>query len=373
MPSNTVNDIKMSSSGTLWISTTNGLSKMVGTTFTNYNMSNSQVPTNSFKHLALTGTKVYASTYNSGIILLNGTNFTNYTTANSQLPSNDASGIATDGAGNLWIGTASGLVKFNGTTFTTYAPASVVGSNNITSLAVDPSNNVWVSVNGMLLKFNGTAFTAINDGVEKILKVTSNALYVDTFDGFGKMVNNEYTNMYWMDNSCLASCNVSALGIDNANKVWLGLQNCDNYMGGVQNFTGCTTYTTSNSGMPNNFVTSMHVVDSNVIWVGTSEGGLVKMTYSDTPPPCLQPTNLNDEIQQGGFVVYLSWTAPNPAPLSGYTYMFNTVNSTVGGMTGTTSQTGAYIDGLQPGTTYYWWVSSACQPQVWVPGGTFTT
>lgn len=371
LASNHVYDFKVSTSGTMWIATNNGLSKMVGTSFTNYTTSNSQIATNNLKNIAVTGTKVYASTFGNGIILYNGTTFTSYTTSNSQLPNNTASGIATDTAGNLWVGTASGLTKFNGTTWTTYAPTSVVGSNNVTSLAVDPSNNVWLTVNGMLLRFNGSTFTAVNDGAEKILKVTADAVYVDTFDGFAKMVNNQYT-MYWTNDSCLASCAVEALGIDNTNKVWLGLQPCGNYSGGVQNFTGCTSYTSSNSGMPDNYVTSLYVVDSNVIWAGTAEEGLVKMTYSDTPPPCNQPTNLAAEIQQGGAVVNLTWTAPNPAPGQGYRYRYNTVNA-AGGIESTTSETSAWIDGLQPGTTYYWWVASACDPVVWVLGGTFTT
>lgn len=368
---NSVKDIKMSSSGTLWIATNNGLSKMVGSSFTNYNTSNSTIGTDILNKIAVAGTTVWVSTYSNGIIRYNGTTFTNFNTNQAGMPNNTATGIATDGSGNLWMASSSGLSKFNGTTWTTYNTSnSQILSNNVTSVFTDSSNNVWISASGALMKFNGTTFTIINDQVEKILKVVGNTIYVDTFDGFGKIVGTDYTGFYLVDNSsCLASCAVEALGVDETNKVWLGLDNCDNYAGGIQRFTDCTTYRTSNSILPDNSITSIHVVDSNVIWAGTLEGGLVKMNKTDGG--CGSPTNLG--VYQESISTYaaqLYWTPANPTT-SGYTYYYNTVNQ-VGGQSGQTSDSHVWIDQLQPNTTYYWWVSSACN-QTWVAGGSFTT
>jgi alpha-tubulin suppressor-like RCC1 family protein/phosphoribosyl-AMP cyclohydrolase len=369
---NNVNDFKMSSSGTLWIATNNGLSKMVGNNFTNYTTSNSAIGTNMLNKVAVAGTTVWVSTYGNGVIRYNGTTFTNFNTNQQGMPNNTATGIATDGQGTLWMASSSGLSKYNGSTWTTYNTSnSQIWSNNVTSVAVDAGNNVLVSAGGMLQKFNGTTFTTVTDGVMSILKVTASAIYVNTGDGLGKIVNNQFSDLYWPNSSCLASCSINAVGLDEANKLWLGLDSCGNYAGGVQNFTNCITYTTSNSGLPHNSITSLHVVDSNVIWAGTLEGGLVRMNKTDSPP-CNAPTGLN-VAQFGQNSAYLAWTAANPAPANGYIYRYSTVNNVAQGIESSTSQPGAGIDQLQPGTTYYWWVASACEPLNWVAGGSFTT
>lgn len=369
---NNVNDFEISASGTLWITTNNGLSRMIGNSFTTYNTSNSSIGADVLKDIALAGSTIWISTYGNGIIRYSGTTFTNYNTNNPNMPNNSATSIATDGSGNFWMGSASGLSRFNGTSWTTYNTSnSQLISNNVTSIAVDANNNVWIAADGMLQRFNGTTFTSITDGVSKILKITTAGLYVSTGDGLGIIVNNDYTNIYWTNNSCLASCNVNALGIDETNKVWLGLDNCGNSTGGVQNFTNCVTYSTSNSALPDNSITSINVIDSNVIWVGTLEGGLVRMNKTDGPI-CAVPTGLN-VAQFGQNSAFLAWTAANPAPANGYLYRYSTTNNVSSGIESATSQTGAGIDQLQPNTTYYWWVASACDPISWVAGGSFTT
>ncbi len=373
---NNVNDFKISSTGTMWIATNNGLSAMVGNSFTTYRTNNSTIPTNGLSMVAVTGSNVWIATYQQGLVYRNGTTgaFTHYTTSNSAIPDNFATGIATDSQGNLWMASPSGLTKFNGTTWTTYnTNNSQIGSNDVTSVAVDASNNVWISSGNILRKFNGNTFTSITDGVAKILKVTTSGIYVDMGDGLGKIVNNDFTNFYWTDNSCLASCSIRGVGVDESNKVWLALNDCGNYSGGVQNLTLCTTYRNTNSAFPDGNASSIHVVDSNVIWVGTLEGGLVRMNKTDSPP-CAAPTGLN-VAQFGQNTAYLAWNAANPAPANGYIYRYSTVNNVNGNtvVESSTDQNGAGIDQLTPNTTYYWWVASACEPLTWVSGGSFTT
>lgn len=369
---NNVNDLKQSSTGTIWIATNDGLSAMVGNTFTNYRTSNSTIAGNMIYKLATHGSNVWATTPQQGLIYRNGNTgaFSNYRMDNSGIPNNVIDGIAVDGQGTLWMASSSGLTKYNGTTWVTYNTTnSQINSNNVTSVAVDASNTVWISANGSLQRFNNNNFTSVNDQVEKILKIAGNTIYVATPNGFGTIVGTEYTGFYQPGgNSCLAGCDVQAVGVDELNRVWLGLDMCGNYEGAIQNFTDCTTYRSSNSPLPDNNITSIHVIDSNVIWAGTLEGGLVKMNKSDA---CNAPTNMAVNPQSlSHYGVQLTWTAANPVP-SGYTYYYNTVN-TVGGTAGQTSETNVWIDGLQPNTTYYWWVSSACT-QNWVPAGSFTT
>ena len=130
---------------------------------------------------------------------------------------------------------------------------------------------------------------------------------------------------------------------------------------------------------------------SPLVWVSGSTSGTIRyyihanancgaqntsrvryITCANAPAAtCNAPTNLS--VVQADMMTYaahLQWTAPNPAP-SGYLVYYNTVNQLGGTMLQTLS-TSEWIDGLSPGTTYYWWVSSNCN-QTFVPGGSFTT
>lgn len=371
IPSNYVNDIKKSPSGTLWIGTNSGLSAMVGDSFTTYNTSNSTLPANAIKKIAFgTNNKMWLMTAAQGVILRNGTTHTLYNMNNSGIPANACNGIATDGLGNLWVASGNGLGKFDGTSWTVYTTDNGLPANSVTSVFVTPANEVYLTCAGAIMKRSGNTFVYINDGAEKILNIIGSDLYFDTFDGFARMslTNPDSTDYYWTNNSCLWSCGVDVVGVDDTSKIWLGLKGCGS--GGLQRFTDCTTYLTTNSDLPDNGLTAIHIEDSNVIWAATEFGGLVRLNKTDGPVGCLPPTGLYaDEISSFGAAFH--WTAPDPAP-EGYLYACNTVN-TVGGLDGYTTDPVTWLDQLEPSTTYYWWVASACEPQVWVPGGSFTT
>lgn len=277
--SNRVDDIKIDSGGKLWLSTFYGVSTFNGTTWTNYTTSNSGIASNAILKIEIDGqNRKWMATQMNGIVMFNGTTWTNYTATNSGLPNNNINDIAVDSNNNLWVATDSGLTKFNGTTWTTYNSI-----NNVNSVATS-WNAVWVTDNGLLRRFNGTDFDTINDGVQKILKVDGDLIYVDQFDGFGIYnIEGIWMGTNWSSNSCLAGCVFGALDAF-AGKVWIGfIQQCGN--GGLQNFTDCGTYHMGNSQMPDNNIMSVKVQSANTIWVGTQEGGLVKMTLA-TPSGC---------------------------------------------------------------------------------------
>jgi ligand-binding sensor domain-containing protein len=67
---------------------------------------------------------------------------------------------------------------------------------------------------------------------------------------------------------------VSALGLDAANNLWVGTTR-----GGLAKFTGAawTMVTTSNSGLPGNAVRSFALDDSSAVWMGTLGTGLMRL------------------------------------------------------------------------------------------------
>ncbi|UPQ79839.1 fibronectin type III domain-containing protein [Flavobacterium azooxidireducens] len=359
--SNYVGDLKVDANGLLWIASFSGVSTFNGTTFTNYNTGNSGIVSNSILKIQIDGlNRKWMATQSNGISRLNGSTWTNYTTANSGLPNNAINDIAVDGLNNLWVATNSGLSKFNGTTWTTYSSLT-----NINSVATDSNNGVWVSTGNLLYKFNGTDFDIITDGVQKILRIANNIIYIDSFDALMTYTTaGTFLNLYFQNTSCLAGYQLNALDVDSSNKAWIAFQG-----EGLQNFTDCISYT-SNSGLPDNYISAVRTQSNGTIWAGTLQLGLTKMTPSAST--CNAPTQTWSE-NITSTTATLNWIPAVPAPDS-YVIRYNTTN-VIGGIQDATASTSISIENLNPNADYYWWVASVCgeQQSNWVLGGFFGT
>jgi ligand-binding sensor domain-containing protein len=78
-------------------------------------------------------------------------NWTVYNNSNSGLPNNTVKAIAIDGQGNKWIGTNSGLAKFDGVNWTVYNNSnSGLPDNNVLAIAIDGQGNKWIGTGGGL-------------------------------------------------------------------------------------------------------------------------------------------------------------------------------------------------------------------------------
>ena len=54
---------------------------------------------------------------------------------------------------------------------------------------------------------------------------------------------------YFNNSLCLIDCQIEDIDFDNQNNLWVGyFQECSN--AGLQNFTNCTSYFSTNSGLP---------------------------------------------------------------------------------------------------------------------------
>lgn len=377
--SNGVTAIRLEASGTLWAvsdynSGANGISKFNGTTWTTYTTSNSGIPSNQVTDLEIDAAgRKWIATYQNGLAVLDGTTWTTYTTSNSGLPSNTIRDISVDPGNNVWIATPMGLTCFTGDQWLTFNSANAgLFDNDLTSVVAASENAIYVSDGAALSKLSGPTFNIITDGAKKIEKVVGNTLYLNTYSGYAKIVNDDPANYYMYGNgSCMLDCQLEALDIDENNDVWLGFYSeCNG--GGIQNFTDCVNYTASNTGgVPLTYAYALKVQSSEVIWIGTLETGLIKMTKS-TPAGCPNPTNF-EVTEVTPTTAVLNWTAPTPAP-QGYMYLYND-EFEMGGIDGYSTSTSAALEGLSPNTDYHWWIASDCSPgdSTWVYGGQFIT
>ncbi|SEP81451.1 fibronectin type III domain-containing protein [Flavobacterium urocaniciphilum] len=108
--------------------------------------------------------------------------------------------------------------------------------------------------------------------------------------------------------------------------------------------------------------------------VGPANG----LTYTWNPPTCLGPTSLNASNLNTNDAT-LNWTASTSNPSNNYDVYWSTSNTAPTGSTtpSASNVTSGYIaTGLNPATTYYWWVRANCgsgDTSVWVSGTSFIT
>lgn len=149
----TANSIEIDSSQNMWIGGYNYLFKFDGINWSEYNIS---APSgNNVNSIAIDiNNNKWLGTQN-GLTKFDGI-FTNYNTSNSNLPSNLVRSVAIDSIGIIWAGTDYGLAKYDGVNWTIFTKFnSGLPSNNIISLAIDKNNIIWIGTSDEgLVAFN---------------------------------------------------------------------------------------------------------------------------------------------------------------------------------------------------------------------------
>ncbi len=79
-----------------------------------------------------------------GLWRFDGTTWTNWNTSNSGIPGDFALSVAVAPDGAVWVGTTEGLARFDGTTWTVYTEADGLPANVINAIAFAPNGHVWI-------------------------------------------------------------------------------------------------------------------------------------------------------------------------------------------------------------------------------------
>jgi len=151
------------------------------------------------------------------------------------LPDDSVTAVLQTRDGYLWVGTAAGLARFDGVRFVTFAPASEKTNApiNVTALCEDSTGRLWIGTQG--------------DGL---------LCYADG------AVNRFYGSNRQPDTTILS------IAEDTAGNLWLGTPSGLFRLNG-QHLIRLTTA----DGLPNDFVSSVHVARSGTIWI-TTKGGM---------------------------------------------------------------------------------------------------
>jgi ligand-binding sensor domain-containing protein len=291
--------VKVDNEGTVWIAVGNeGIYKYDGTSFTNYNTSNSCLPSNYINAISFD--------QENNMWLASGGIFKFKINECDSIPPKSSKGLLTikcDENDIIWCGTFCGkLLKFDGSEFSTIELSnSPLKSNNASPSFLDSENNVWLgttentlktSQDGLIETFdkkissgildkNGAIWLAFNTGDTCLLQINEDESMV--FDSTNSPFNT-------------SKISISHINIDNQNDLWISTNGH-----GIFKYDGTyfTNYTTENSLLPSNVVFQMAFDKGNGLWCGTANG-LFKFdgenwTIWDTGNSSI-PTNVVNEL-----------------------------------------------------------------------------
>ena len=129
--------------------------------------------------LAIGNPDIYIATP-SGFSVFSNESFTNYDTSNSNLPSNNIKAVRNFND-TIWMITDSGLSRFINGNFTHYTIDSGLVSNELTDIAINSKGDVWaVSKSGISVWSNGTFTNDLSKSVNDIAINKGDTVYANT-------------------------------------------------------------------------------------------------------------------------------------------------------------------------------------------------
>ena len=226
--------------------------------------------------------------------------FTTFNSQNSGIPFNTVRCLEKQG-NHLWVGTDAGLAKFSNNTWEVFnASNSPLISDNIRAIKSEGDSVLWIgTVGGGLFSFNGEEwvnFNVSNSGLQDNLVRDINIdlhenIWLATTEGIFMYDRNEWH--HWnMQDSNLLSNNITSIQIGLNDEKYIGTIN-----GGIIYFDSLnhfTTYTISNSGLPDNSVTAIEIDENGFPWFLSPAAGLVNDT--DFGGPWLNFNNFNSDL-----------------------------------------------------------------------------
>ena len=295
LPNNHIQAIATQENGIKWVGTPSGLARFDGQVWNNYNTGNAGLPSSNITAIA-TGKQntVWIGT-DKGLVHYDGTHWTVYTTQNSALRRNTISKLTWDSnTETLWVATEIGLVKYDGTNWVDLENSNPFFADElILSIAIDRNGLVWVGsfdhfqFQGRLWQFDGTAWKRTKLEDHELSSSFPTALVADeqnilwltikgTMGGFLVSIKNDNWSILDKHSLPCLEGGISTVVLQGTQK-WMGTG------AGLLMYkeTPCRSYNTRNSGLPDDFVSSIAIDEKGNKWIGTISGGLA--VYKDGP------------------------------------------------------------------------------------------
>jgi ligand-binding sensor domain-containing protein len=211
-----------------------------------------------------------------------------YNAENSGLPNNWVPCIEIDSEGNKWIGTVyGGVAKFDNSAWQVFnVDNSGLAAHNIQAIHIDSLDNKWFGSGwtGRISKYDGSNWTVYDSAnTEGILidLVGTRDIITDKFGNL--LIGTQTIGIKSFNGTDWSSAPISGifiydLALDQDQNLWVGHWN-----DGATFFDGenSTNYTSLNSILPSDDVTSIAVEDDGTVWLATRYDGIVRFDQQD--------------------------------------------------------------------------------------------
>lgn len=284
----------------------NGIQYFNGTSFQNYNTSNSPLLHN----------KVYDLIYDDkedrmliatlkGLTVFKENIWTNYTTETTNLPSNAILSMAKDEGGRIWFGTDNGVVDgLNGVVYNN--ENTILKGNLILDICIDSKGNKWFATNEEIAMYDGMNWQTFSSDNSVLPQEAVNVIEEDANGILWASIGNTYSGTLaafdresWkiIDQSILnnLSSRISAIETFENGETWFGTHD----KGIIQYKDSIwTAYTTDNSEIPINQIINMGIDRENRLWLAHRNG--------------LTRVDPQQVLSTSDYLVEVSFIFPNP-------------------------------------------------------------
>ncbi len=167
-----------------------------------------------------------------------------------------------DRAGNLWISTPAALVRYRAGQFTAFTTKEGLSSDNVWSTYEDRAGNLWVATLGGLSRYRDGSFSSHAIGnVESLLEDRDGALWIATTDGLVRRQNEAFTTFTKQDG--LAGNTIKRLFQDQQGRLWIAT---------TEGLSRWREGRFINTTLPPREVTAFAQDRAGKLWVGTTDG-----------------------------------------------------------------------------------------------------
>lgn len=275
-PSEKVYAIAEASNGDIWVGTADGLALQNGNNWTVYTTQNSTITSNQIYSIAADGGNIWLGT--AGLTHYDGSTFTNWNGFNSNIPFGAVSHLLIDNSGDpRMLIPGEGLVRFDGNSFSVLNSAnSGLFSNSNAALVVEANGTFWTGSSYFstpLQSFDGsnwTNYTSANSNltslrIQTLHTSSPNHLWVGTQDGLFERSNGTF-NLKPTRTGGFFSVDTETIAFDSSQNLWVGT-----ITDGIFKYDGASwiQYDTSNSPLPHNQVFDIEVGSNGDIWMVT--------------------------------------------------------------------------------------------------------
>jgi hypothetical protein len=306
-----------------WFGTDDGLARFDGVNWSVYTTENSPLLDDDIRAVCVENdTIVWIGTVQGGLYSFDGLNWENYNPTNSGLPDYLVRGIAIDTQNNIWCATSEGIAMFDHVNWYTWDVLSHnLLTNNITSIAIGQQNEKFIgTINGGLNYFSSdnqlTILSIVQSGLPDnsalgiVVDATNHPWFATPAQG---LVYDQGFGGPWlrfnMSNSPLPTNGINAIAIDENQSIFMGT---DSYGVLIKNGDNWLQYSTENTDLPENHILSIATESTTVKWLGTYNSGVVRLEedqselFESTSNSYVYPTSL-----KAGDLIFISTQVPD--------------------------------------------------------------